>query len=146
MSILKYGDMMEMFGKVDHFIVCVGSKLRAESGELIMLNGLSGALGTKYPTLKEKMGAFVAEECGSEGEFYLRCTGKVGILQHKKAERQGVVIDILSTGISLLASYAEDNPGKTFALEWPGTAQIETLVDRMVARLPDNVQVWKPES
>lgn len=140
------GDMMEVFDKVDHFIICVGSKLRSENNELIMLNGLAGVLGTKYPTLKEKMGAYVAAECGSEGEFYLRCTGKVGILQHKKAERQGVVIDILSTGLSLLASYAEANPDKSIALEWPGTAQIETLVNRMVARLPSNVQVWRPES
>lgn len=140
------GDMMEVFDKVDHFIICVGSKLRSENNELIMLNGLAGVLGTKYPTLKEKMGAWIAAECGSEGEFYLRCTGKVGILQHSQAARQGVNISILSTGLILLAELAEANPKKSFAVEWPGTNQIEKLVNEMVARLPANVQVWRPES
>ena len=139
------GDMMDIFDKVDHFIICVGSKLRSDTNELIMLNGLAGALGLKYPTLKEKMGAWIAEECGSEGEFYLRVAGKVGILQHMQAPRQGVSISILSTGLRLLADEAEANPGKQYALEWPGTPQIQHLADEMVQRLPSNVQVWRPE-
>ena len=139
------GDMMDIFDKVDHFIICVGSKLRSGTNELIMLNGLAGALGLKYPTLKEKMGAWIAGECGSEGEFYLRVTGKVGILQHMQAPRQGVSISILSTGLRLLADEAEANPQKQYALEWPGTQQIQSLADEMVQRLPSNVQVWRPE-
>lgn len=139
------GDMMSVFDKVDHFIICVGSKLRSGTNELIMLNGLAGALGLKYPTLKVKMGAWIAGECGSEGEFYLRVSGKVGMLQHYQLPRQGVSISILSTALRLLADEAEANPGKQYALEWPGTAQIETLVDEMIQRLPANVQVWRPE-
>lgn len=139
------GDMMSIFDKVDHFIISVGSKLRNENNELIMLNGLSGALGIKYPTLKEKMGAWIAGECGSEGEFYLRVSGKVGMLQHSQAPRQGVSISILSTGLRLLAEVAEANPEKQYALEWPGTPQIEKLVNQMIERLPANVQVWRPE-
>ena len=139
------GDMMDVFDKVDHFIICVGSKLRSENNELIMLNGLAGALGLKYPTLKAKMGAWIAGECGSEGEFYLRVSGKVGMLQHYQVARQGVSISILSTGLRLLAEDAEANPGKQYALEWPGTQQIEKLVNQMIQRLPANVQVWRPE-
>lgn len=139
------GDMMDVFDKVDHFIICVGSKLRKENNELIMLNGLAGALGLKYPTLKVKMGAWIAGECGSEGEFYLRVSGKVGMLQHCQAARQGVSIPILSTGLRLLAEEAEANPEKQYAVEWPGTQQIERLTNRMIERLPANVQVWRPE-
>lgn len=140
------GDMMEIFDKVDHFIICVGSKLRAENNELIMLNGLSGVLGTKYPTLKEKMGAWIADNCGSEGEFYLRVSGKVGMLQHVRLARQGLDISVLSTGLILLAELAEANPGKTYAVEWPGTSQTEKLANQMIDRLPANVEVWRPES
>lgn len=139
------GDMMDVFDKVDHFIITVGSKLRDECNELIMLNGLAGALGLKYPTLKVKMGAWIAGECGSGGEFYLRVSGKVGMLQHSQAPRQGISISILSTGLRLLADEAEANPGKQYALEWPGTQQIEKLVNQMIERLPANVQVWRPE-
>lgn len=145
MKVINRGDMMSVFDKVDHFIIAVGSKLRSESNELIMLNGLAGALGLKYPTLKVKMGAWIAGECGSEGEFYLRVSGKVGMLQHSQAPRQGVSISILSTGLRLLAEAAEANPEKQYALEWPGTPQIEKLVLEMLQGLPANVQVWRPE-
>lgn len=139
------GDMMDIFDKVDHFIIVVSSKLRDGSNELIMLNGLAGALGLKYPTLKAKMGAWIAGECGSEGEFYLRVSGKVGMLQQNQVPRQGLNISILSTALRLLADEAEANPTKTYALEWPGIPHLETLVNQMIERLPANVQVWRPE-
>ena len=145
MKEVKRGDMMDVFDKVDHFIIAVGSKLRSENSELIMLNGLAGALGLKYPTLKVKMGAWIAGGCGSEGEFYLRVSGKIGMLQHNQTPRRGLSVSILSTGLRLLADLAEANPGKKYALEWPGTAQTEKLVNQMIERLPANVQVWRPE-
>ena len=140
------GDMMSVFDSVDHFIICVASKLASDSGELIMLNGLAGVLGLKYPTLKVKMGAWIKETCGDAGEFYLRCSGKVGIPQHVRLPRQGLDISVLSTGLILLAELAEANPKKSYALEWPGTRQTEKLTNQMIERLPSNVQVWKPVS
>lgn len=138
------GDMMDVFDKVDHFIICVGSKLKADTGELIMLNGLAGVLGLKYPTLSSKMGAWIKETCGDCGMFYLRCSGKVGILQHMITPRNGINLGAISGGLLRLTSLAEANPDKTYALEWPGYGQPDWMVADMVKRLPDNIQVWKP--
>jgi hypothetical protein len=144
MNKIIYGDMMEVFDKVDHFIICVGSKLKAETGELIMLNGLAGVLGLKYPTLKVKMGAWIKETCGDGGEFYLRCSGKVGILQHMQVPRNGVNIGLIAKALHDLTAVALANRGKTYALEWPGYTEPEWLLKGLIDPLPGNIQVWKP--
>jgi hypothetical protein len=144
MNKIIYGDMMEVFDKVDHFIICVGSKLKAESGELIMLNGLAGVLGLKYPTLKVKMGAWIKETCGDSGEFYLRATGKVGILQHMVTPRNGVNVGLVSKALHDLTAVALANRGETYALEWPGYTEPEWLLKGLIDPLPGNIQVWKP--
>lgn len=144
MNVIKRGDMMDVFDEVDHFIICVGSKLRAESGELIMLNGLAGVLGLKYPTLSGKMGAWIKETCGDGGEFYLRCSGKVGILQHMISLRNGINLGLISGALLRLTTLAEANPDKSFALEWPGYTEPEWLLKGLIERLPSNIQVWKP--
>ena len=144
MNVIKRGDMMDVFDQVDHFIICVGSKLKAESGELIMLNGLAGVLGLKYPTLKVKMGAWIKETCGDGGQFYLRCSGKVGILQHMVTPSNGINLGLISGALLRLASLAEAHPTKSFALEWPGYNQPEWMLKGLIERLPGNIQVWKP--
>jgi hypothetical protein len=144
MNVIKHGDMMDVFDQVDHFIICVGSKLRVETGELIMLNGLAGVLGLKYPTLKAKMGAWIKETCGDGGEFYLRCSGKVGILQHMISPRNGINLGLISGALLRLATLAQANPDKVFALEWPGYDQPEWMLNSLIERLPSNIQVWKP--
>lgn len=145
MNELIRGDMMQVFNNVDHFIICVGSKLKAETGELIMLNGLAGVLGLKYPTLQEKMGAWIKEFCGDSGEFYLRVSGKVGMLQHMITPRNGINLGLISGGLIRLAELAADNPTKTYALEWPGYDQPEWMLNSLpLYTLPANVQIWKP--
>ena len=144
MNEIKYGDMMEVFDQVDHFIICVGSKLRSETGELIMLNGLAGVLGLKYPTLSSKMGAWIKETCGDGGEFYLRCSGKVGILQHMITPRNGINLGLISRALKELTELALANPEKVYALEWPGYTEPEWLLGRMIPQLPENIHVWKP--
>lgn len=144
MNEIKYGDMMQVFDQVDHFIICVGSKLRNETGELIMLNGLAGVLGLKYPTLSSKMGAWIKETCGDGGEFYLRCTGKVGILQHMISARNGINLGLISRALKDLTELALANPEKVYALEWPGYTEPEWLLGRMLPQLPENIHVWKP--
>lgn len=144
MNVIKYGDMMEVFDQVDHFIICVGSKLRGETGELIMLNGLAGVLGLKYPTLSSKMGAWIKETCGDGGEFYLRCSGKVGILQHMITPRNGINLGLISRALKDLTELALANPEKVYALEWPGYTEPEWLLGRMIPQLPENIHVWKP--
>lgn len=144
MKEVKRGDMMQVFDQVDHFIICVSSKLRGETGELIMLNGLAGVLGLKYPTLASKMGAWIKETCGDSGEFYLRCSGKVGILQHMHSPRNGVNLGLISGGLKRLTELAQANPEKSYALEWPGYQEPEWLLKHSIAQLPLNIQVWKP--
>ena len=146
MNEIKDGNMMEVFDQVDHFIICVGSKLRSETGELIMLNGLAGVLGLKYPTLSSKMGAWIKETCGDGGEFYLRCTGKVGILQHMISARNGVNLGLISRALKDLTVLALANPEKVYALEWPGYTEPEWILGRMTFDLPENIHVWKPVS
>lgn len=141
---IKYGNMMDVFDQVDHFIICVGSKLRGETGELIMLNGLAGVLGLKYPTLSSKMGAWIKETCGDRGEFYLRCSGKVGILQHMISARNGINLGLISGGLKQLTELAQANPEKVYALEWPGYEEPEWLLKGMLADLPANIHIWKP--
>lgn len=144
MNVIKRGDMMQVFGEVDHFIICVSSKLRSETGELIMLNGLAGVLGLKYPTLAGKMGAWIKETCGDSGEFYLRVSGKVGILQHMHSPRNGINLGLISGALNLLEEMARANPDKSYALEWPGYTEPEWLLKGLIDRLPTNIQVWKP--
>jgi hypothetical protein len=146
MNTIKRGDMMSVFDEVDHFIICVASKLRSETGELIMLNGLAGVLGLKYPTLKAKMGAWIKETCGDGGEFYLRANGKVGILQHMISPRNGVDLRLVSRALHDLTAVALANRGKTFALEWPGHTEPEWMFKGLIDPLPGNIQVWKPVS
>lgn len=145
MNTIKRGDMMSVFDEVDHFIICVSSKLKAETGELIMLNGLSGVLGLKYPTLGSKMGAWIAGECGDGGTFHLRVAGKVGILQHMRSPRNGVDLGLISGALSNLSVLAQANPNKVYALEWPGYTEPEWLLEGMIRQLPLNIHVWKPE-
>jgi hypothetical protein len=144
MKELKRGDMMEVFGEVDHFIVAVGSKLRSETKELIMLNGLSGVLGTKYPTLPAAMGKWIAETCGDGGAFYLRCAGKVGIIQNMDLPRNGVNLSYIGAGVLMLSQLARLHSEKKYALEWPGHTEPEWLLKNMFDKLPANVEVWKP--
>lgn len=146
MNEIKYGDMMQVFDQVDHFIICVGSKLRGETGELIMLNGLAGVLGLKYPTLSSKMGAWIKETCGDNGEFYLRCSGKVGILQHMISARNGVNLGLVSRALKELTALALANPEKVYALEWPGYTEPVWLMRGLIEPLPENIHVWKPVS
>jgi hypothetical protein len=141
------GDMMSVFDSVDHFIICVGSKLESGTGELVMLNGLAGVLGLKYPTLKVKMGAWIKETCGDRGEFYLRVSGKVGILQHMHSPRNGVNLGLVSEALHRLKELALANPTKLYALEWPGYDSPEWMLNSLTLyTLPANVQVWKPVS
>lgn len=142
---MKYfkGDMMERFGKVDCFIVCVDSCIRSD-GTISMLNGIPGALGAMHPTLGKSFGERVAQLCGDRGTFFLYIGGKVGMFQHMVMPRDGVSLYLIAGAVTRLKRIAEEFPEKTYALEWPGRGAPDWLLGRMLDELPDNVEVWQP--
>lgn len=141
--IFKNGDMMERFGKVDCFIVCVDSAIRSD-GSIGMLNGVSGALGAKHSTLGKSFGEKVAQLCGDRGNFFLYLGGKVGMFQTMVRPQDGVSLYLIAGAVQRLTNIAKETPDKIYALEWPGRGAPDWMLGRMLEGLPDNVEVWKP--
>lgn len=137
------GNMMDRFGHVDCFIVCVDSCIRSD-GTLGMLNGMAGELGASHPSLKKAFGDRVAQLAGDRGNFFLYLGGKVGMFQNMVRPQDGVSLYLIAGGVSRLIKIAKENPGKAYALEWPGAKEPDWLLGKMLDDLPDNVEVWQP--
>lgn len=142
---LMTGDMMSVFGQVDHFLICVGSNVKAATGELTMLDGLAGVLAKQHPGLPAQIGAWVKEQGCDGGIFGLKCTSKLGLFQHTIVLRDRPALGVISMSAKMLKAVAELNPDKTYALEAPNYNDPWFLVEGIMQTLPDNVQVWKPE-
>ena len=137
------GPMMDQFDEVDHFIVCVASSLRSD-GSVTMLNGVAGALASKFPELPKAIGSFIQAKCGSCGTFGLRLASKVGVFQHSFLNKDAPNLELVSRSVKELKAHAEANPDKKYALESPHGSQPYWLVEGILKQLPDNVTVWLP--
>lgn len=138
------GDMMEVFSKVDHFIVVTGSNLRTADKALVMLEGMAGRLAKLHPTLPAAMGKWINDNHRDCGIFWLRCAGKVGLFQSMIMPRNGCDLGLVSKACHMLKDLALANPDKSYALEHPSIKDPEFMTQGLIDMLPDNVSVWKP--
>lgn len=141
---LMVGNMMDVFNTVDHFLVCVGSNVKASTGQLTMLDGLSGVIAKEHPNLPNIIGTWVKEQGCDGGIFGLKCTSKLGLFQHTIVLRDRPALGVISMSAKMLKELAEANPDKTYALEAPNHNEPWFLVEGIMNTLPDNAQVWKP--
>lgn len=141
MAKLHKGCVLDQMGRVDHVLVCTSSAVRS-NGELVALEGALGKLAHKHLTIPMAMGKFV-REAGTH--YYLRCETKVGMFQNEQLPKNGPDLGIISEACNRLVKLAKENPGKTYAVEWPGRKEPTFLFDGFMRQLKgcDNVEVWQ---
>lgn len=143
MKEILHGDMMSVFGSVDHFLVCTSAIIK--KGVLVMDNRLGKVLADKHPTLPAAIGKWITENHEGQAPVYgVKADTKVGIFQNKILIPDFCNLGAVSFSTKKLAAIALANPTKTYALEAPNDSDRYFLIENIMKMLPDNVQVWLP--
>lgn len=143
MAAIKQGNMLDQMAEADHIIICGGSKLRAETNELVMCSGLGAILAEKHPAAASAFGKLIKAKCGDGGLYGVFCSNKVGLFQNSITPRHGVNLGVASESTKQLAEIALANPGKTYYLEamWDASTP-QFSCDAFIRALPENVIIW----
>lgn len=143
------GDMMSVFGQVDHFIICTSAIVK--NGALVMDKGLGKVLAEKHPSIPASIGKWIVDTHGVNGKinapmYGVKADTKVGIFQNKILVPDFCNTGAISVSVKMLKAIAEANPDKTYALEAPNDSDPYFLIENLLKPLPENVQIWhKPK-
>jgi hypothetical protein len=142
MPLYKKGEMFDVSGV---HIVTANSFISGD-GTLVMAMGAGLSLKSRFPDLPKVLGALVKEYCGHLGKYGLLLYGNKGILQTRRNLTGKMDPELITYGLKILFSIAEDNPGITYHLNHPGVSLNKMSIsdiDQLLGSLPENVWIWQ---
>lgn len=140
----RHGDMWSVLDEVDCFIITTNSTIKKD-GAVVMGRGIAKQLRDREPGIDVKIGQAINMEKNSTNQYGFIDGGRYGVFQVKYFWGDPADIELIKLSTVELAIEATANPGKKYALNFPGIgngglplATIKPVVDI----LPNNVQVW----
>lgn len=157
-SRVKTGNMLDHLAECDMLLFTANSKLQ-NNGLLIMGAGAALAVKLRWPKLPAVLGSKIRQNYGDEGTYYILSAGvtkipiadgmhplEVCAFQTKIKPSDDADLNLITTAVSRLITWAKEAPDKRFYLNYPGIGLghlSEGAVWPLLAKLPENVTIWK---
>lgn len=148
----QFGDMLECIVPGPVYLVTTNSFIKRD-GCLVMGRGAAKQLALQKPILPKILGRLIANDCGHLGEYNVGIyTGgsqvSCGAFQVKYHWGDAADIELIKRSTDCLIELANSKPDVEFHLNYPGIGNGRLdidLVEPIIDRLPDNVNVWRFE-
>ena len=150
--ILEHGNMWDVFGKTDLFIITTNSFIKANRS-LVMGRGIALEARTKIPNIDFKFGNKIAETCGHLGKYGLIIVKQhdsqsqsVGAFQVKRHFQDKADGNLIAISTLMLKQLADKYTNYRFDINFPAIGFGKLKVGEVmpiISSLPDNVHVWQ---
>lgn len=150
--ILERGDMWDVFGKTDLFLITT-NPIRRKDGAVVMGRGIAKQAKDRFPQLPYDLGKVLEDEetfseadvVGSIGEYDGQMLGFFMVKDHWREPAKYSIIDRSSNHLKAIAEFY---PKLRYDLNFPGIGNGKLKredVLPLLERLPDNVHIWEYE-
>lgn len=146
------GDMWMRWRDVDLWLFTANSQVggTAQDRFLVMGAGIAKDVKTYFPAAPESLAREVLKRCGNLGEYGLLLSpnwpaARLGALQTKFRAVELSSPSLIKSSLARLADWAEENPDKRVAVNFPGIGHgglDVAAVWPLLEVLPSNVEVW----
>jgi len=147
MPIYKSGDMWSVLSEVDYYLVTTNSTIN-KNGSLVMGAGIAKQAKCLFPGIDKDAGIAVSEFPYPRKYGLLMSDTKIGLFQVKYHWSEKANLNLIRFSTGMLMQHIKDNPGKTYALNYPGIGfggLSVYEVKPVIGVLPNNIQIWSYE-
>lgn len=152
--IRETGDMFNMYGKTDNFLVTTNSYIRTDDA-LLMRRGAAFELAKRNPSIPYAFGRHIKQSCGDLSDYHCiilpqwdenhKVVG-VGAFQVKRHYSDLADLELIKRSTEHLTYLAVHvSPHERFDINYPGIGNgglKHNDVQPIIETLPDNVHVW----
>ena len=145
MPVYMKGNMMSMVSQYDWFCITTNAFIK-RNGALVMGAGIAKQVRDSYPGIDVVIGRAVRHWADRDNVYgFIEAMEGLGLFQVKNFFKDNADLNLIKLSTSQMNVHARSNPGKSYALNFPGIGNGKLKYDDVkpiIDVLPENVHIW----